>query len=80
MYGNVAICCANPNYTLGNILEIPLVELWKKSTALIERRSDKRIPQSCRDCLQHIQCGGGCILSNETNDCNGDSIFSNVIK
>lgn len=80
MYGNIAKCCADPNYTIGNILEVPLVELWKKSTALIERRSGKHIPQSCRDCLQYIHCGGGCILSSEMNDCNGDSMLSNVIK
>lgn len=80
MYGNVAKCCTDPNYTLGNILEVPLVELWRKSTALIERRSGKHIPPSCHDCMQFAHCCGGCILSSEMNGGNGDSLLLDITK
>jgi radical SAM protein with 4Fe4S-binding SPASM domain len=75
MYGNIAKCCTDPRYEIGNILDTPLDKLWNSSIALNKRRSGCLVPQSCRDCPQYERCGGGCILASEMNGCNGDPLL-----
>lgn len=75
MYGNVAKCCTDPRYTIANILDTPIPEIWNTSPELTKRRSGFLVPQSCRDCYQYVDCGGGCILSSEMNGCNGDPLL-----
>lgn len=76
MYGNVSKCCTDPRYVLGNILEIPLLDLWNTHPSLIEKRCGKLVPQKCRDCEQYEQCRGGCVLASEMNECLGDPLIT----
>jgi radical SAM protein with 4Fe4S-binding SPASM domain len=76
MYGNVSKCCTDPRYTLGNVLNTPLLELWNTSSELDKKRNGGFIPQSCRDCGLYAECGGGCVLSSEMNGCLGDVLLN----
>jgi radical SAM protein with 4Fe4S-binding SPASM domain len=76
MDGNVSLCCTDPNYSLGNIFETPLVEIWDKSPQLLKKRSGLCIPEKCRICRDYEKCRGGCILSSITNSIKGDLLLS----
>ena len=76
MHGNVAKCCVDSRYTLGNILETPLPEIWNLSRKLEERRRGLLVPERCRHCILYPKCGGGCILASELNNCSGDPLIT----
>lgn len=75
LYGNVAKCCTDSRYTLGNILETSLSDIWNASRELDNRRKGLLVPEKCQKCSQYSECGGGCILASELNDCNGDPLI-----
>lgn len=67
-YGNIAKCCTDPDYKLGNILKQSLNEIWNFAPELIEKRNNKKMPISCTKCLKFNDCRGGCILACEKNN------------
>lgn len=75
LYGNVAKCCADSRYTIGNILKTPLPDIWRKSSELNNRRNGLLVPKKCRKCFLYPECGGGCILASELNNCDGDPLI-----
>lgn len=76
LYGNISKCCTDSRYTIGNILETSLVDIWNSSLELIKRRKGELVPEKCRQCLLYMECGGGCILASELNNCNGDPLMT----
>lgn len=75
LYGNVAKCCADSRYNIGNILETPLPDIWRASSELNNRRNGLLVPEKCRKCSLYQECGGGCILASELNNCDGDPLI-----
>jgi len=75
MYGNVAKCCADSRYIVGNILQSSFEELWMNSAILKERREGGSLPTKCIRCAQYDVCGGGCLLASELNDNRGDPLL-----
>jgi len=76
--GNVSLCCTDPNYTLGNILETPLLEIWNSAPKLLEKRAGLFVSAKCRACQDYEKCRGGCILSSITNECRGDRLLEQI--
>lgn len=76
LYGNVAKCCADSRYNIGNVLETPLSDIWRTSSELDNRRNGLLVPEKCRKCSLYPECGGGCILASELNNCNGDPLIN----
>jgi radical SAM protein with 4Fe4S-binding SPASM domain len=66
--GNMSRCGADPRYSLGNILEKSLDDLWKHSPALKIFREKKFLPNECQKCPQLEICGGGCALGCENSE------------
>ena len=50
---------------LGNILEIPLKNLWTESPFLRSFRNLELLPEVCRSCGALAICGGGCLCSGD---------------
>ena len=75
LYGNVAKCCADSRYNIGNVLEAPLPDIWRSSSELDKRRKGLLVPEKCRQCYLYPECGGGCILASELNNCDGDPLI-----
>jgi len=63
--GNLSRCGADPRYRLGNILQVPLLELWNTLPILSAYRSKAYLPAECQCCNLLERCGGGCALSCE---------------
>lgn len=78
MYGNVAKCCTDSRYVLGNIFQNSIENIWNSSRELNERREGRLVPQKCRQCVLYVECGGGCILASELNACNGDPLMDSA--
>ena len=76
LYGNIAKCCADSRYNIGNILETPLLDIWRASSELDKRRKGLLVPEKCRQCSLYLECGGGCILASELNNCDGDPLIN----
>lgn len=76
LYGNVAKCCADSRYNIGNVLEAPLPDIWRTSSELDKRRKGLLVPEKCRQCYLYPECGGGCILASELNNCDGDPLIT----
>lgn len=76
LYGNIAKCCADSRYNIGNILETPLPDIWRISSELDKRRKGLLVPEKCRQCSLYLECGGGCILASELNNCDGDPLIN----
>lgn len=77
--GNISLCCTDPNFTIGNILEMPFLEIWSTAPELINKRRGMYVSEKCRQCKEYAKCRGGCILSSITNSCNGDMLLSKVL-
>ena len=76
LYGNIAKCCADSRFIIGNILETPLPDIWQASSELNKRRKGLLVPEKCRQCSLYLECGGGCILASELNNCDGDPLIN----
>lgn len=63
MDGNLSRCALSSNYTLGNILETPIDEIWTDSQLLKKFRSKKYLDEKCQNCELLSKCGGGCAMS-----------------
>lgn len=75
--GDLSRCGADPRYSLGNILEKPLNEIWSNSQILKSFRSKAYLPGRCIVCSSLKQCGGGCSLSCEIEKDHGiDYLYS----
>lgn len=77
MYGNFSKCCADPRFTVGNILELDFVDVWDHSNILKDRRNGSLVPETCRRCHNFSVCGGGCVFASELNECQGDPLLLN---
>ena len=66
--GNMSRCGADPRYSLGNILNESLDDLWNNSPALRVFREKKFLPEECHKCQHLGTCGGGCALGCENSD------------
>jgi len=72
--GDVAPCHHLQNYLLGNVLQSPLLAVWRDSEALKSIRELKNVPTKtivgCNVCLYSEICSGGCraICYNTTGD------------
>jgi len=62
-YGNLKICPSFP-YSIGNILEEPLEELWQNNEILEKYRNlEINICDLCKSCSEFEECVGGCRAS-----------------
>jgi len=75
--GKVAMCCTDPNYTVGSVLDNSLTDIWNDAPQLIKKRTGLCVPERCRLCADYDKCRGGCILSSITNSCHGDILLPN---
>lgn len=62
-YGDTARCGADPTYSLGNIFQTPLSEIWQKSKELCDYRNRSYLPKECQNCELKLECAGGCPMS-----------------
>jgi radical SAM protein with 4Fe4S-binding SPASM domain len=70
--GSVSRCGAVPDYSMGNVLETPLLEIWETSDAFDSVRTCKHlILEECIQCEDRIRCCGGCPVSCELYQKNG---------
>jgi radical SAM protein with 4Fe4S-binding SPASM domain len=76
--GNISLCCTDPNYTIGNILEVPFQDIWDNAPQLLNKRAGLYVPERCGQCEAYKKCGGGCVLSSITNHCQGDILLINA--
>jgi radical SAM protein with 4Fe4S-binding SPASM domain len=64
--GNVSRCGAVPDYSMGNILTTPLLQIWEASTIFNSVRacSHLTLPE-CLNCQYRERCCGGCPVNCE---------------
>ena len=64
--GDITRCGADPNYKIGNILNVssenPIISLWQNSIVFKNFREKQYLPQQCKVCLLKEKCGGGCAI------------------
>ena len=63
MDGNISRCALSSNYTLGNILETPINDIWTSLPLLKRFRSKEYLDGTCQECTLLEKCGGGCAMS-----------------
>lgn len=72
-FGNLRRCACHPR-NLGNILEIPLHELWQRG--LEQFRSLDWLDAKCKNCNLLTICGGGCAVSSQSSEGYGADRFA----
>lgn len=74
--GSLTRCGAETDNSLGNVLETPLLEIWRSHPALTEFRERRYLPEECRSCDLVDKCGGGCSLACEVSSgCTADYLM-----
>lgn len=63
MDGNLSRCAMSSHYSLGNILETPIDEIWNHAPMLERFRSKEYLDEECQNCELLEKCGGGCAMS-----------------
>ena len=61
--GRISRCGADPRYSIGNVLEAPLPDIWEKSSEIKKFHAKSFLSEKCKKCKHVSQCGGGCPLS-----------------
>ncbi len=57
--GDVKICSSS-KYSVGNIFEVPLEDIWQNSPELNRYRSLQWLDDSCKECAKFEKCLSGC--------------------
>lgn len=75
--GSVFRCGAVPDYSMGNVLDTPLLQIWGTSRVFnIVRNNSHLIIEECQNCQLRERCCGGCPVSCDMYN----SIGKNFIK
>ena len=74
MQGNISRCALSGKYSLGNVLETPVRNIWVSSPTLIRFRNKEYLPESCKKCEMLEKCGGGCAMSCGNDELSGDAL------
>lgn len=78
MNGNLSRCALSTHYSLGNILETPVNEIWQNSPILQKFRSKKYLRMECQNCKNLENCGGGCAMSCGNDELSDDTFVKNL--